>query len=70
MIRNKNLACDDSEGVRDTKERRATCQSLISDLSGVESSPARNKCTSQDAQKQLRPRRVDGRTRQSAVYSD
>ena len=23
-----------------------TCQSLISDLSGVESSPARNKCTS------------------------
>ena len=40
-----------------------TCQSLISDLSGVESSPAATIFVPpQDAQRQLRPRRVDGRT--------
>ena len=40
-----------------------TCQSLISDLSGVESSPARDTIVPpQDAQRQLRPRRVDGGT--------
>ena len=40
-----------------SKERRATCQSLISDLSGVESSPAATIWwrfgTSQDAHRQL-----------------
>ena len=50
-----------------------TCQSLISDLSGVESSPVRNKCTSPGRAEQLRPRRVDGRTPRhllcAAVYS-
>ena len=44
----------------------ATCDLSELDLrshSGVESSPARNKGTSpQDAQRQLRPRRVDGGT--------
>ena len=40
-----------------------TCQSLISNLSGVESSPARDTIVPlQDAQRQLRPSGVDGNT--------
>ena len=53
-----------------------TYPSLISDLSDVESSPARNKCTSPgraEGQRQLRPRRVDGVTQRhllcDAVHS-
>ena len=42
---------------------RATCQSLISDLSGVESSPVRNKCTSPGRAESAatQPSTLDGR---------